>query len=180
MKKMNSKTQDIVYISICTALLAICSQICIPGAVPFTLQTFAAAFIGAFLGAKKGVIATVIYILLGIVGIPVFAGFRAGIPTLLGGTGGYIIGLIPFAAITGLFCRRFGRKIQVMLPSMILGLAVCYLLGTVWFVHLYAEKGLWYAVSTCVLPFIIPDLIKLFLASLLVKKLENIDIAPSL
>lgn len=175
MKKIRLKTQDIVYIAVSAAILAICSQISIPAAIPFTLQTFATAFIGAYFGAKRGVGAVLVYILLGIAGIPVFAGFRAGFPALLGGTGGYIIGLIPFAAAAGLFAKRSAKKLPIMLAGMFLGLVACYALGTAWYVHIYAEKGLMYALSACVVPFILPDTIKLVLAALLVKRLPPIS-----
>lgn len=174
MSKTRMKTQDIVYIAIGATLLAVCSQISIPAAIPFTLQTFAAAFVGGFLGVKKGVSSVVIYILLGVAGIPVFAGFRSGIPTLLGGTGGYIIGLLPFAAIAGFFAERFRGKLLPMVIGMLLGLISCYILGTAWYVHLYAEKGLAYAISACVLQFIIPDIIKIAVAALLVKRIAPI------
>ena len=175
MTKTQLKTQDIVYMAISAAILAICSQISIPGTIPFTLQTFAAAFIGGYFGVKRGAGAVLVYILLGIAGIPVFAGFRAGFPVLLGGTGGYIIGLIPFAAIAGFFAKRSAKKIPVTFAGMFLGLVVCYALGTAWYVHIYAEKGLMYALLTCVTPFILPDAVKLFLAALLVKRLPPVS-----
>lgn len=93
-----SKTYDMVYIAVFAVLIAICSWISIPMTVPFTLQTFAVFLAVGVLGGKRGSLAVLIYILLGAVGIPVFAGFSGGIGQLLGNTGGYIIGFL-FSAL---------------------------------------------------------------------------------
>ena len=92
--KIGFRTLDIVYIAVCAALMAVCSWIQIPTVVPFTLQTFAVFFAVYFLGGKKGTLAVFIYILLGMVGLPVFAGFKGGFGALFGMTGGYIMGFI--------------------------------------------------------------------------------------
>ena len=100
--RRNLQVLDLVYISIGAALIAICSWISIPTAVPFTLQTFAVFFVLLLLGGERGTIATLIYILLGAIGVPVFAGFSGGIGILFGSTGGYIIGFL----FTGLIYLR--------------------------------------------------------------------------
>ena len=92
MKK--TKTKEIILISLSAALICICSWIQVPSAVPFTLQTFAVFLVSAVLGAKKGVAATLVYILLGAVGLPVFSGFQGGVGVLLGATGGYVFGFV--------------------------------------------------------------------------------------
>ena len=99
----NTKVLDLVYISIGAALIAICSWISIPTAVPFTLQTFAVFFVLLSLGGERGTLATLVYVLLGAVGVPVFAGFSGGIGILLGSTGGYIIGFL----FTGTYIHSF-------------------------------------------------------------------------
>ncbi len=174
------KTIDLAYIAVCAALIAVCSWISIPFTVPFTLQTFAVFFALYFLGGKKGTIAVAVYILLGAVGVPVFAGFKGGIGALLGTTGGYIIGFILSALIFWLFERLFGRKIYIEIIAMVLGLAVCYAFGTAWFMVVYAgTKGpvtLSAALGWCVFPFIIPDLVKIGLALGLGKTLRKLII----
>ena len=87
-----SKTYDMAYIAIFAVLMAICSWISIPMAVPFTLQTFGVFMAVGVLGGKRETFAVLIYILLGAVGVPVFAGFSGGIGVLLNTTGGYIVG----------------------------------------------------------------------------------------
>lgn len=172
----NGKWQalDMAYIGICVALMAVCSWISIPTTVPFTLQTFAVFATVAILGMKRGTVAVIVYIILGAIGVPVFAGFSGGFGTLLGTTGGYIIGFIFTALITGGIMKAFGKKIWVMAVAMVLGLAACYAFGTVWFIYVYSSTksavGFMAALSWCVIPFIIPDLCKIALAILLEKR----------
>ena len=174
--RSNVKVLDLVYISIGAALIAICSWISIPTAVPFTLQTFAVFFVLLLLGGERGTIATLIYILLGAVGVPVFAGFSGGIGVLLGSTGGYIIGFLFMGLIYIVFTRVFGKSLAVKIIALVLGLAVCYAFGTVWFMYVYTRNtgdvGIMAVLSWCVFPFILPDLLKMALAFVIAKRVE--------
>ncbi len=174
----NSKVLDMVYIAISAALIAICSWISIPTAVPFTLQTFAVFFVLLLLGGERGTIATLVYVLLGAVGVPVFAGFSGGIGILLGSTGGYIIGFLFVGLIYILFEKFFKKNIVMKIVALVLGLAVCYAFGTAWFMHVYiknsGEVGLLTVLGWCVFPFIIPDLIKMALAVVVAKRIEPV------
>lgn len=174
----NSKVLDMVYIAIGAALIAICSWISIPTAVPFTLQTFAVFFVLLLLGGERGTIATLVYVLLGAVGVPVFAGFSGGIGILLGSTGGYIIGFLFVGLIYILFEKFFKKNIVMKIVALVLGLAVCYAFGTAWFMHVYiknsGEVGLLTVLGWCVFPFIIPDLIKMALAVIVAKRIEPV------
>ncbi len=176
--RRNSQVLDLVYISIGAALIAICSWISIPTAVPFTLQTFAVFFVLLLLGGERGTIATLIYILLGAIGVPVFAGFSGGIGILFGSTGGYIIGFLFTGLIYMLFSRVFKKSIVIKIAALVLGLAVCYAFGTAWFMHVYmqnnGEVGLLTVLGWCVFPFIIPDLIKMALAVVVAKRIEPV------
>mgnify|MGYP000534374072 CR=1 FL=1 len=168
-----SKTYDMVYIAVFAVLIAICSWISIPMTVPFTLQTFAVFLAVGVLGGKRGSLAVLIYILLGAVGIPVFAGFSGGIGQLLGNTVGFLFS----ALLMWLIEKLFGRKTWVLGISMVLGLIVCYAIGTVWFMVVYAQNsgavGLATVLGWCVIPFIIPDLVKIALALTLSKRLSK-------
>ena len=172
------RTIDLVFIAVCAALMAVCSWISIPTTVPFTLQTFAVFFAVYFLGGKKGTISVIIYILLGAVGVPVFAGFKGGFGALIGTTGGYIIGFIFSALVFWLLTSLLGRKLWVEIVAMVLGLLVCYAFGTVWFMVVYARTKdavtLATALGWCVFPFIIPDLAKIALAFGLGKTLRKV------
>ena len=166
------KTLDLVYTAFAVALIAVCSWISIPTAIPFTLQTFAVFLVVYLLGGRRGAIATCVYILLGAAGAPVFSGFKGGITHLLGPTGGYIIGFVFTALCMWLIQALFPRRVYVTALSMILGLLLCYLFGTVWFVKVYiaddgSRMGFAAALSVCVLPYILPDLAKIALALLI-------------
>jgi len=89
-----TRTYDMAYIAIFAVLIAICSWISIPMTVPFTLQTFGVFMAVGVLGGKRGSLAVLVYILLGAIGVPVFAGFSGGFGILLNNTGGYIIGFL--------------------------------------------------------------------------------------
>ena len=174
----NTKVLDMVYIAIGAALITICSWINIPTAVPFTLQTFAVFFVLLTLGGERGTIATLVYVLLGAIGVPVFAGFSGGIGVLLGNTGGYIIGFLFTGLIYILFTKLFGKNIVIKIVALVIGLAVCYAFGTAWFMNVYikssGEVGLLTVLGWCVFPFIIPDLLKLVLAVVISKRIEPV------
>ena len=86
------RTRDLTYVALCAVLIAVCAWISIPAPVPFTLQTFGIFAALTLLGGRRGCYAVAVYLLLGLVGLPVFAGFQGGAGTLLGVTGGYILG----------------------------------------------------------------------------------------
>ena len=162
------KIYDIVFIGIFTALITICSWISIPTPIPFSLQTFAVFLSVSVLGGKRGTLAVVVYVLLGAIGVPVFAEFTGGIDIILRNTGGYIIGFIFSALVMWLIESLFGRKLWVQGISMVLGLLVCYAAGTAWFMFVYMRDtgavGLATVLGWCVIPFIIPDAVKIALA----------------
>ena len=164
-------TWDLAIMGLGIALIAVCSWISIPMTVPFTLQTFAVCLIAALLGLRRGLWTVLCYILLGAVGAPVFAGFKGGFGALLGVTGGYIVGFLFTALVVGLASERWGRKLKVLVPAMILGILLCYAFGTAWFVLVYTKNsgpiGVGTALGWCVLPYIPADAAKLLLASLL-------------
>lgn len=178
MVKEKNKTYDLVYISIFAVLIAVCSWISIPMAIPVTMQTFGVFAAVGILGGRRGTMAVLIYILLGAVGIPVFAGFAAGIGVILGNTGGYIVGFLFSALVMWMMEMLFGRSKVVLALSMILGLFVCYAVGTVWFMAVYARSagavGIGTVLGWCVIPFVIPDLIKIAAAMLVTKRLSGV------
>ena len=176
------KTLDMVYMALFAIVLTVCSWIAIPAAVPFSLQTFGVFLTVGVLGGKRGTFAIVIYLLLGIMGVPVFTGFRGGIGVLYGATGGYIVGFLLAAlsmwaleAMTATL--TFGRK-WLPVVSMGIGLSICYIFGTIWFMVFFAgnrgEVGVWTALTWCVFPFVIPDIIKIAAALSVRRKLIKI------
>ena len=161
-------TKDMTLIAMFAVLMAVCSWISIPTQVPFTLQTFAVFCTLGVLGGKRGFFAVLVYVLLGAVGVPVFAGFTGGIGVLLGTTGGYILGFILSAGFYWLTEKLLGDSLVVRIISMVIGLALCYFFGTVWFVRVFSasngEMTLYKALQMCVIPFVVWDIIKLALA----------------
>lgn len=180
------KTKDIVNISLFATLLAVCSWICIPTIVPVTMQTFAVFLALLVLGAKKGIIVISIYLFLGIIGLPVFSRGTAGIGVLLGNTGGYMIGWFCIAAmmlVTEKLFRNLSEnqlkyKKWIQAAGLTVGLILCYLFGALWFINIYTGNADSISFQTvlgmCVIPFVIPDLVKMFLAFAISKRIRKI------
>ena len=174
-KSHNYTISDYTSISICIALMAICSWITIPATVPFTLQTFAVFVTVGLLGGRKGTAAVAAYLLMGAIGLPVFAGFSGGIGYMLGATGGYIMGFLFSAVIMWGFECRWGSSIRVLTVSMLAGLLVCYAFGTIWFATVYSSgTDIMNVVSLCVLPFVVPDICKIILAAEICRRMRPI------
>ena len=176
--KKGTNTIDLMYMALGAVLIAICSWISIPATVPFTMQTFAIFFVLSALGGKRGTVSIAIYALLGVIGVPVFAQFTSGIGVLLGNRGGYILGFIFMGLIYWLIVHCFGKKMWVEILAMVIGLTVCYTFGTIWFITVYTQAngavGLSTVLAWCIIPFIVPDLIKLGLALTLARRLAPI------
>lgn len=169
-----SVVMNMVFVAMFAALIAVCSIISIPvGEVPITLQTFAVCLSAAMLGWKRGALSVLIYILLGAIGIPVFAGMKGGVGVLAGPTGGYIVGFLLTAFVIGLAAGRSERKALPLTLAMIVGVLLCYLVGTVWFM-IITGMHLGESLILCVLPFLIPDCVKIAAAVLLANRLTKV------
>lgn len=174
--KTKLTTRQIAAVAMSVALITVCAWISIPATVPFTLQTFAVCLIAALYGPRLGAWAVFCYLLLGAVGAPVFSGFKGGLGALLGTTGGYLIGFLFTALVTGLAAEKRGRRPAPLIAAMALGVLLCYAFGTAWFLVVYAKNsgaiGLGTALAWCVLPYLIPDALKIALAAFLTGKLH--------
>lgn len=173
------RTLDMVYIGVFAVIIAICSWITLPfGIVSFTMQTFAVFLTVDVLGGKRGTSAVLIYLLLGAVGVPVFAGFSGGIGVILGQQGGYLVGFFLSALVMWALERVLGKKLWSRALSMVLGLLVLYGFGTFWFMAVYTRDtgavSLMTVLGWCVFPFVIPDGIKIALALILGNRLSLI------
>ncbi len=177
--KPKPTARDISYVALSVALIAVCSWISVPALtptmVPFTMQTFAVCLVAALLGARLGLWSVLCYLLLGAVGVPVLAEFSGGFAAILGVTGGYLLGFVFTALAVGLAVDQFGRSLPVLISSMALGILLCYTFGTLWFVSVYTRTsgaiGLAAALAWCVVPYLIPDAVKIILASLITRRL---------
>lgn len=155
-----------VFTAIFAALICVAAPFAVPmpgSLVPVSLGTFAIYLTGAMLGAKRGTVAVAVYIMLGAVGLPVFTGFMGGFAKVLGPTGGYIVGYIPLVLLTGIFADIARLLVPV---GMVLGTAVMYAFGTVWYMIM---NGVAFvpALLSCVVPFLIGDTIKIVVATAL-------------
>lgn len=169
---MESRTKSNIYplamTAVMAAVIAVVAPFSIPawGEISFTLCTFVLYLSPYILGWKRAAAATLVYILLGMVGMPVFSGFRAGLSVLAGPTGGYILGYIPMVVLAGLAVKAFPKSRTAQLGGMVLATAVLYAFGTALFC---AQTGstLEVALLNCVIPFIPLDFGKMIIATAL-------------
>lgn len=177
MKDKKLTTYQMAVTAVMAAVLCVLGPLTVPiGAVPISLANFVICLTAWLLGPKFGTLSVAIYLLIGLIGVPVFAGYSAGVSILAGPTGGYLVGYLPLAFIGGLFIEKSNGNPVISGLGLILGDAVCYVLGTAWFVfQMQCELG--YALSVCVYPFIAFDLAKIVISciigSLLRKRLEQ-------
>lgn len=165
-EKKFSITQ-IAVIGVMTAVICIMAPFSLPiGPVPISFTNLAIYIALYVLGMKRGTISYLIYLLIGLVGVPVFSGFTGGPQKLFGPTGGYLIGFIPMAVIAGIVIDKCMKKWYFCLLAMIAGTWVCYLFGTAWLAF-QANMTFKAALAAGVIPFIIEDLIKMVLALLI-------------
>ncbi len=134
------------------------------GVIPITFATLAIYIVAAVYDYRAGVIAVLIYILLGACGVPVFSGFKAGAQVLAGATGGYIVGYVFLALIEGVIIDKFEDKKFVYPLAMVLGTAVLYAFGTAWFIVIMKTTFV-AALLTCVVPFLVGDALKVAAAT---------------
>lgn len=165
--------KSMTYISVMSVIIAICAWLTVPSALPFTMQTFGVFFALLFLGGKRGTLSILLYLLLGALGLPVFSGFSGGLAHLFGATGGYILGFLLIGIIYMIFEHIFKNSLKISVFALILGLLACYFFGTLWFLIYKGDTDFFPAFSVCVIPFILPDLIKLFLAVMLSRRIKK-------
>ena len=172
---MKPKALNLTMTALFAVIICVCSMLSIPAAIPFTLQTFA-VFLALFvLGGKYGTLSITVYILLGITGLPVFHNFTGGIGILMNSTGGYIFGFLLSGIIYLSMTKIIKQKPILKLIAAFIGLIVCYAVGTLWFIKTASQgAGISTVLFTCVVPFIIPDTVKILLAYFISQRLVKI------
>ncbi|RKD32358.1 biotin transporter BioY [Thermohalobacter berrensis] len=173
-------TKNLAYVSIFAAITAVCAQIFINlpfTPVPVTLQVLAVFLSGALLGSRLGAMSQIVYLLLGAIGIPVFASFSGGFHILVGYTGGYLLSYPIASYLIGKISNLYKGDSPVLKNvttgfSMVIGLIVIYLLGASQYA-LVANVSFIKSISVTVIPFIIPDLMKLLVAVALTYPVKN-------
>ncbi len=167
------KIYQLTTCALMTALMCILGPMSIPvGPIPVSLTNFAVFLSVYLLGMKDGTISYLVYLLLGAVGLPVFSGYQGGLAKFAGPTGGYLVGFILAALIAGFVMERFNAHTVITIFGMAAAMLAAYLVGTVWFV-LQMQCEVWYALTTCVFPFLLLDVVKILIVSILGKAVRN-------
>ncbi len=168
---------DMSLISMCVAIISLFSWIYIPFTVNFTLQTLAIFVICAVFKLKVSIFSVLIYILLGACGLPIFSGFGAGFGTLVGPTGGYIFSFMTFPFIINLFILKKRNSLLRKILGMAVSIVCSYTIGTLWYYLAFGmgtDINFLQLLGICVLPFIIPDILKIIIAVIISQRLAEI------
>ena len=176
---MNQRTKlkSITYIALGAVILAICSWISIPTPfVPFTLQTLGVYFLVCFFGARRAFWSIVVYIALGLIGVPVFSSFGSGAGVLLGVTGGFIFGFLPSVALCMALESIFAKKRIYRVAVSFVSLIACYAAGALWAAR-FTEIGFLKTFYTCFISFSLFDVIKIFFAVMLSDYMKRLKIS---
>ena len=177
MKNKKITTYQMAVTALMAAVMCVLGPLSVPiGAVPISLTNLVICFTVWLLGPKFGTLSVAVYLLIGLVGVPVFSGYGAGLAKLAGPTGGYLVGFLLMAFIGGLFVEKSKGNPVISGVGLVLGIAASYVLGTAWFIS-QMQCELSYALAVCVYPFIAFDLgkvvISCILGSLLRKRLDQ-------
>jgi len=168
------QVRTMVQCGLFSALICICAWLSVPvGNVVFTMQTFGVFLTLLLLGGKRGTVAVFVYLLLGAVGLPVFSGFRGGIGALLGPTGGYLLGFLVMSLCYWVLNAVFGEKPVTSAVGLCAGLLLCYSFGVCWLAFYLAEQSAGALLLQSVVPYLLPDCLKLMLAQLCARKLKR-------
>ena len=169
---MGNRTRSIILCALFAALSAVLSQISIPlGPVPINLTHLSIFLAAGLLGAKRAVISQAVFVLLGVVGAPVFSGFAGGVGILLGPNGGFIVGYIGCALVAGWLMDHGARSMPGLLLAMYAGWVITYLLGILWFIY-NTKTAFLAALPLCLFPFLPGDFLKTIVSAILVKRLR--------
>ena len=168
-------TRAITAVALTVALISVCAMISIPIAIPITLQSFGIYFALFFLGGKLGSLSVFIYLSLGALGVPIFAGFTGGIARFFDASGGFLFGFLLAALLFWLLEYLLPVGARFSIASAALSLVLLYICGVLWYFFIYLGGGDFLSVILgAVLPFIIPDIIKIFFAYLLCERLKTV------
>ena len=149
------------FVALMTAVICVVAPFTIPiGPVPISLANFVIFFTIYLLGWKKSTLSVLLYILIGLVGIPVFSGFSGGIGKAFGPTGGYLLGYIPMVIVAGIFIEKKDGNKLFSVMGMILGTILCYGFGTLWLAYQMSLSFI-KALMIGVVPFALGDLVKI-------------------
>ena len=180
MEKKRLDLKKYVLVAVLAALISIISPLSISIlTIPYSLSIFILALVALSFPPIYALFALLIYFALGVLGVPVFAGFRGGFGVVAGVTGGYIIGYFPFVILLSYANYVFKDKIIIEIIMIIFGLACCYATGLIWYI-MQTENNFSSAFATTVAPFILPDVIKIVVAFIVSTQLRRIPFVKEL
>ncbi len=167
-------TKTLVLSGVLSAILCIVSPISINiGIIPVTLSLFIIFLISSLTDTKTAMLSVGVYILLGLFGLPVFSGFTGGIQKLFSPTGGFILSYLPISFLVSYTVKKFGKKTSVLFAVFSIATVIAYLFGSVWF-SLLTNTGATESVMITVLPFILPDILKIIVSSIIIPKIKTV------
>ncbi len=167
-------TKELVIIGVFAALSAVLSQISIPiGSVPVNLTHISIFLAAGLLGCREGIMSQIVFVVMGVVGLPVFSGFSGGFNRLLGPTGGFIAGYIGCVIISATIIRYYGKSVKALIPAMLCGSIITYILGISWLMY-SLNLSLLPAITAYMLPFIPGDMLKIAVSTALIRRLDPI------
>ena len=162
---MKVNTTALILVAFCSAIVSVLAQITIPlPLIPITGQTLAIGLVVTILGLKYGTYSVLLYILLGVVGLPVFQSFTGGVGIVFGPTGGYILGFIPCALIIGYYLQKTSTTIFHAIVANILGMFVTLAFGATW-LKILNDLSWEAAFLAGVVPFLIVGVVKAVIAA---------------
>ena len=177
MNNKSEKIKDVVNIGISVCLLIISSWIQIPLTIPITLQILSIFVISGIFSFKQSFVSVIIYIVLGIIGLPVFSMFNNGIGVIVGYNGGFIVSFILIPIIVNIFNYKTKDNYKLLFVSFIVSLLMVYILGSIWFMKVYLMNtgtiSYINVLAIAVIPFIIPDIIKIVIALIIIRKIKT-------
>ncbi len=176
---MSDRIKSTVFIALSAVVIAVCAWIQLPLlSIPYSMQSFGVFLVIGILGGRRAFFAILVYLALGALGLPVFAGFTGGLGRLFGESGGFLLSFPFIALLSSLFTFLFKGKTVFRLISMLIGQLVSYAMGAFWFWFFYARSGeagsFLGIISVCVLPFLLFDIIKIIFASAISDRLKRI------
>ncbi len=178
MSKRRSTVRNMIFVSLFATLMCIGAWLHFPGPVPATMQTFVVFVALGLMGSRNTFIMLVIYVLLGALGLPVFSGFTSGFGALTGPTAGFVWGFLLGVPVFYIFERYFSRKKILIIIGYIIYILIHYIPGALWYCYFnlgaLSVEGIISSSLVTVVPFIVPDAIKLVLSLFVVKRLRRI------
>ena len=166
-ERLHNRARHLALILLGTAIIALSAQVYIPTQpVPFTGQTFGVLLTAGALGFRRGLLATLLYLVLGAIGLPIFAEGKHGIDWLVGATGGYLVGFVVASAIVGRLAELgWDRNLLGSVGAMVLGSLAIYAVGVPWLAYVAFKGDLAAAIAAGMTPFLLFDVLKLALAA---------------